>query len=86
MSNLLKTLGENRRDCVWFFILGSLVVGYGMALMDLTQFLSDSNASLIPLVAGVVTTTLLGGVSLAVGGALLIHGISVLIKGGSSEL
>ena len=81
MSNILKTLGTNRRDFIWFFILGSLVVGYAIALMNGGQFLLDSNAPLIPLIAVAITATLLGGVSLAIGGALLICGLSVLIKG-----
>lgn len=86
MSDLLKTLGANRRDCVWFFILASLSFGYSLVMGTSGQFLIENMAPSIAKGITIVTIELLTLFSVLVGAILAICGLSVLITGGSSEL
>ena len=86
MSDLLKTLGANRRDCVWFFILSSLSLGYTLILGTSGQFLFDSMPPSLTRHITIATIEVLAVASGLVGIVLALCGLSVLVAGGSSEL
>jgi len=83
MSEILKKLGERRRDSIWCFILGLLFLGYAWSILEGGQFLIDNNAPLIIMVTTSVTVLLLGIFFGGSGIVLLLHGMVVLVGEGS---
>lgn len=86
MIDLLRTLGANRRDCIWFFILTSLFFGYAYTMGVGGQFILDNMPLSIARDVTVVTIEFMAVISGLIGIILVICGLSVLITGGSSEL